>query len=39
MSARSKRGCGYCLNVNCEDYAKGVFLLGDYGSQRFPCPR
>ncbi|MEE9281488.1 MAG: hypothetical protein V3V67_15045, partial [Myxococcota bacterium] len=25
--ARMKRGVGYCENTDCEDYAKGVFLL------------
>lgn len=32
-----KRGVGYCDNVECEDYFKGVFLLNH--SDTFYCPR
>ena len=32
-----KRGVGYCENTDCEDYAKGVFLL-NHGNT-FYCPR
>lgn len=32
-----KRGVGYCENTDCEDYAKGIFLL-NHGLQ-FYCPR
>jgi ribosomal protein S27AE len=32
-----KRGVGYCENTDCEDYAKGVFLLNH--SDTFYCPR
>jgi len=32
-----KRGVGYCENTDCEDYAKGVFLLNH--GDTFYCPR
>lgn len=32
-----KRGVGYCMRTECEDYAKGVFLL-NHGNT-FYCPR
>lgn len=32
-----KRAVGYCENTDCEDYAKGVFLL-NHGNT-FYCPR
>ena len=32
-----KRGVGYCENTECEDYAKGVFLLNH--GDTFYCPR
>jgi hypothetical protein len=32
-----KRGVGYCENIECEDYAKGVFLLNH--GDTFCCPR
>ena len=32
-----KRGVGYCMSNECEDYAKGVFLL-NHGDVFF-CPR
>jgi ribosomal protein S27AE len=32
-----KRGVGYCENVNCEDFSKGVFLLNH--GDTFYCPR
>lgn len=32
-----KRATGYCENTNCEDYAKGVFLLNH--GDTFHCPR
>ena len=32
-----KRGVGYCENTDCEDYAKGIFLL-NHGNT-FYCPR
>lgn len=32
-----KRAVGYCENVDCEDYAKGVFLLNH--GDTFYCPR
>ena len=35
--ARMKRGVGYCENTDCEDYAKGVFLLNH--GDTFYCPR
>ena len=35
--ARMKRGVGYCENTECEDYAKGVFLLNH--GDTFYCPR
>jgi ribosomal protein S27AE len=35
--ARMKRGVGYCQNTECEDYAKGVFLLNH--GDTFYCPR
>jgi hypothetical protein len=35
----TKRGCGYCRDTECEDYAKGVFVLGDYDQKPFYCPR
>ncbi len=35
--ARIKRGVGYCESTECEDYAKGVFLL-NHGTT-FYCPR
>ncbi len=35
--ARMKRGVGYCENTDCEDYAKGVFLLNHVDT--FYCPR
>ena len=35
--ASMKRGVGYCENTDCEDYAKGVFLLNH--SACFICPR
>lgn len=31
------RGVGYCENMECEDYAKGVFLLNH--GDTFYCPR
>ena len=34
--ARMKRGVGYCENTECEDYAKGVFLLNH--GDTFYCP-
>jgi hypothetical protein len=34
---RMKRGVGYCVNLDCEEYAKGVFLL-NHGDD-FRCPR
>jgi len=34
---RMKRGVGYCENTECEDYAKGVFLLNH--GDTFYCPR
>ena len=33
-----KRGAGYCENTDCEDYAKGVFLL-NHDRYNFKCPR
>jgi ribosomal protein S27AE len=35
--ASMKRGVGYCENTDCEDYAKGVFLLNH--GDTFYCPR
>jgi ribosomal protein S27AE len=35
--ATMKRGVGYCENTDCEDYAKGVFLLNH--GDTFYCPR
>jgi len=35
--AGMKRGVGYCKNTQCEDFAKGVFLLNHGDS--FYCPR
>jgi hypothetical protein len=35
--ANMKRGVGYCENTDCEDYAKGVFLLNH--GDTFYCPR
>ena len=35
--ASMKRGVGYCENTDCEDYAKGVFLL-NHGDTVY-CPR
>ncbi len=35
--ARMKRGVGYCENADCEDYAKGVFLLNHCDT--LCCPR
>ncbi len=35
--ASMKRGVGYCENTECEDYAKGVFLLNH--GDTFYCPR
>ncbi len=35
--ARMRRGVGYCENTECEDYAKGVFLLNH--GDTFYCPR
>ncbi len=32
-----KRAIGYCTKTNCEDYAKGVFLLNH--GDTFYCPR
>jgi ribosomal protein S27AE len=32
-----KRAVGYCENTDCEDYAKGVFLLNH--GENFHCPR
>ncbi len=32
-----KRAVGYCENTDCEDYAKGVFLLNH--GEKFHCPR
>ncbi len=32
-----RRGVGYCENTDCEDYAKGVFLLNH--GDTFYCPR
>ena len=32
-----KRGVGYCENTDCEDYAKGIFLLNH--GDTFHCPR
>ncbi len=37
IMASMKRGVGYCKNTQCEDYAKGVFLLNHGDS--FYCPR
>ena len=34
---RMKRGVGYCGETECEDYAKGVFLLNH--GDTFYCPR
>ncbi len=34
---RMKRGVGFCESTDCEDYAKGVFLL-NHGTT-FYCPR
>ena len=34
---RMKRGVGYCENTDCEDYAKGVFLLNH--GDTLCCPR
>ncbi len=34
--ARVKRGVGYCLDLECEEYTKGVFLLNHEG--QFFCP-
>lgn len=33
---RMRRGVGYCRDSECEDYAKGVFLLNH--SETFSCP-
>jgi hypothetical protein len=35
--ATMKRAVGYCEKVDCEDYAKGVFLLNH--GETFYCPR
>jgi ribosomal protein S27AE len=35
--ASMKRGVGYCESTECEDYAKGVFLLNH--GDTFYCPR
>ncbi len=35
--ARMKRAVGYCISSDCEDYAKGVFLLNH--GDTFYCPR
>ncbi len=37
VSNMMKRGVGYCEDTDCEDYAKGVFLL-NHGNT-FYCPR
>ncbi len=34
---RMRRGVGYCKHTECEDYAKGVFLLNH--GDTFYCPR
>jgi hypothetical protein len=34
--SRVKRGVGYCLDADCEEYTKGVFLLNHEGP--FFCP-
>jgi ribosomal protein S27AE len=34
---RMNRAVGYCKNVECDDYSKGVFLLNH--GDRFYCPR
>lgn len=31
-----RRGVGYCVDANCEEYARGVFLLNQEGE--FVCP-
>jgi len=36
MARQPNRGVGYCQNAECDDYAKGVFLLNHGGS--FACP-
>lgn len=33
---RMRRGVGYCKDANCEEYARGVFLLNHEGE--FHCP-
>jgi hypothetical protein len=33
---KMKRGVGYCEDVNCEEYSRGVFLLNHEGC--FYCP-
>jgi hypothetical protein len=35
--SQMKRAVGYCENTDCEDYAKGVFLLNH--GENFYCPR
>ncbi len=37
LGSKYNRAVGYCENTDCEDYAKGVFLL-NHGPV-FPCPR
>ena len=37
MTNALKRSVGYCENTDCEDYAKGVFLLNH--GDTFYCPR
>ncbi|GAF90283.1 unnamed protein product, partial [marine sediment metagenome] len=32
------RAVGYCLNTECDDYCKGIFLF-QYAQQTMPCPR
>jgi len=34
-----KRGVGYCNNTDCEDFAKGVFLLNHADNFHCPCCR
>ena len=33
---RSRRGCGYCMDNRCTDYAKGAFLLNQ--GEHYVCP-
>lgn len=37
MSYRSRRAIGVCLNQDCEDFVKSVFLMNH--GPRFYCPR